>query len=221
MERRARKGFGGRPRKHEPEAGERVHLGIRVTPQMKQRLEEVAASTGRSQSQEAEYRLERSFDRSHLLGEVLELAFGKRLAGFLLALGFTMMTAGAGRLPYASRDDWTLEMEPYYAAKSTAEFLLSLWEPTRSRTKLDDIDASLRAERQRAVEAVEILISLLKEEMAAPKAKEPIGTILDLLGRPIAMAMIEQFPEAKKRRAEADELAIERKVEASSRRKAS
>jgi hypothetical protein len=57
----AAKGFGGRPRR-EPEPGERVSLGLRVTPDMKRRLDEAAAKSGRSQSQEAELRLERSFD---------------------------------------------------------------------------------------------------------------------------------------------------------------
>jgi hypothetical protein len=42
---------------------------------MKQRLEETAAATGRSQSQEVELRLDRSFDREDLLPDVLSLAF--------------------------------------------------------------------------------------------------------------------------------------------------
>jgi hypothetical protein len=54
------KSFGGRP-KREPEPGERVHLGFRVTPDMKNRVEAAAAASGRSISQEAEFRLERSF----------------------------------------------------------------------------------------------------------------------------------------------------------------
>lgn len=94
MERKVRKGFGGRPRKHEPEAGDRVHLGIRVTPQMKRRLEELAAASGRSQSQEAEFRLARSFDREELLPEVLTLAYGPKLAGFLMMVGLAMTRAG-------------------------------------------------------------------------------------------------------------------------------
>jgi hypothetical protein len=37
-------------------------LGLRVTPAMKAKLDAAAAQSGRSQSQEAEIRLERSFD---------------------------------------------------------------------------------------------------------------------------------------------------------------
>ncbi|MFK0688012.1 TraY domain-containing protein [Mesorhizobium sp. IMUNJ 23033] len=50
----------GRPTKP-VEAGERASLGLRVTPSLKDRLEASAAASGRSQSQEAEFRLERSF----------------------------------------------------------------------------------------------------------------------------------------------------------------
>ena len=85
--------FGGRPGR-EPQAGERVHLGIRVTPEMKRRLEEASAGNGRSQSQEAEFRLERSFDRTGLLPEVLTLAFDKETAGIVLMLANVMHVIG-------------------------------------------------------------------------------------------------------------------------------
>ena len=49
----------GRPTKP-PKPGERVPLGLRVTPEMKERLEAAAIKNGRSLSQEAELRLERS-----------------------------------------------------------------------------------------------------------------------------------------------------------------
>ena len=52
----------GRPRK-EPEDGERVQLSFRVTPKLKRLLVGAADESGRSQSKEAEFRLERSFWR--------------------------------------------------------------------------------------------------------------------------------------------------------------
>jgi hypothetical protein len=54
---------------------------------MKHRLDAAADQSGRSQSQEAEFRLERSFDRSDLLTEVLRLAYGKEIAVGLIWLG--------------------------------------------------------------------------------------------------------------------------------------
>lgn len=51
----------GRPTK-KPKPGERVPLGLRITPRMKRKLEEAARRKGRSLSQEVELRLERSID---------------------------------------------------------------------------------------------------------------------------------------------------------------
>src|SRR4029079_5578159 len=88
-----RKNFGGRPGR-KPKPGERVHLGIRVTVEMKRRLEAAAAKTGRSQSQEAEMRLERSCERQDLLSEVLTLTYGRELAGILMMIGRVMHFTG-------------------------------------------------------------------------------------------------------------------------------
>lgn len=90
---RETKSRGGRPgRKIEP--GERAALGLRVTPELKTRLDRAAKESGRSQSQEAELRLERSFEREGLLAETLELRYGPQLAGVLLMLGEAMKDAG-------------------------------------------------------------------------------------------------------------------------------
>jgi hypothetical protein len=56
----------GRPTKP-PKPGARVSLGLRVTSEIKEKLDAAARRTGRSQSQEAEIRLERSFEREGLV----------------------------------------------------------------------------------------------------------------------------------------------------------
>jgi len=71
----------GRPRR-DPLPGERVPLGLRVTPQMKKMLEAAADASGRSQSQEAEHRLEMAFRDAPLeamLSEILERLPPKRI----------------------------------------------------------------------------------------------------------------------------------------------
>lgn len=50
----------GRPRT-EPEDGERIQLSFRITPELKRHLADAADANGRSQSQEAELRLQKSF----------------------------------------------------------------------------------------------------------------------------------------------------------------
>ena len=52
----------GRPTKP-PVEGTRVMLGLRVTANIKRKLEAAAIESGRSLSQEAEFRLEQSFER--------------------------------------------------------------------------------------------------------------------------------------------------------------
>src|SRR5262245_2356565 len=75
----------GRPSRA-PDPGERVKLGLRVTPTLKQHLDTAAQNGGRSQSQEAEFRLEQSFDRGDLLSDALTLAYSPELAGLLLTI---------------------------------------------------------------------------------------------------------------------------------------
>jgi hypothetical protein len=65
----------GRPTKP-PKEGERVPLGLRVTPLMKRRLEDAATKNGRSLSQEAEIRLEMSLSSDRQL----TLAYGGQWA---------------------------------------------------------------------------------------------------------------------------------------------
>jgi TraY domain len=76
----------GRPIK-EPDPGERAALSLRVRPLIKKKLEESAEINGRSLSQEAEFRLEHTFDRQGLLREVMTLAFGKEWGPFLVYWG--------------------------------------------------------------------------------------------------------------------------------------
>jgi len=60
---------------------------LTVTADLKGRLDAEAARTGRTQSQEAQWRLERSFDYQDLLDQVLTLSFGPQTAAILALLG--------------------------------------------------------------------------------------------------------------------------------------
>jgi hypothetical protein len=107
----------GRPTKT-PVPGERASLGLKVTAEIKARLDRSAQESGRTQSQEAEFRLERSFDRSDLLSEALVLEFGKGLAGVVRLLGSVMIFAeGAHRAHHSSSpnralENWTWGSDP-------------------------------------------------------------------------------------------------------------
>ena len=126
-----KKSFGGRP-KRKPSPGERVHLGFRVTPDLKQHVERAADRSGRSISQEAEMRLERSFEREGLLSEALELAYGRRLAAILLMLGKAMKDTGeivafASTRTIEGKENWLDTPSAFdQAAKSAAHVLEAL-----------------------------------------------------------------------------------------------
>jgi hypothetical protein len=103
----------GAPPKRSPKPGERFQVGIRVTPEVKNRLDEAAARTGRSQSQEAEFRLEHSFDRENVLVDALTMAFGNRKTTALLLLVGLALERGA--------HDALVMLERITARPSTAE----------------------------------------------------------------------------------------------------
>lgn len=68
----------GRPKKP-AKSGERVSLGLRVTAEIKSKLDDAAEKSGRSQSQEAELRLERSFINEKLHADALQAEVEARL----------------------------------------------------------------------------------------------------------------------------------------------
>lgn len=67
--------------------GERYSLGLKVGFSIKARLEAAARENGRTQSQEAEVRLEQSFRQEDLLAPALRLAYGPEIAAILLIMG--------------------------------------------------------------------------------------------------------------------------------------
>jgi len=72
--------------------GTKVSLGLRVTADTKARIDDAAYRSGRSQSEEATWRIERSFDHEDLLLDTLRLAFGE-FGLVVLLLAYRMQTA--------------------------------------------------------------------------------------------------------------------------------
>jgi hypothetical protein len=75
----------GRPTK-DPTPGTRASLGLKVTGDIKAKLDAAARANGRTQSQEAEARLEQTFREELLLPQILDAAYGRETAGLVLAL---------------------------------------------------------------------------------------------------------------------------------------
>jgi hypothetical protein len=74
-------------------------MSFRVTPGFKATLDRAAKESGRSLAQEIELRLERSLDEERHLTDVLELVFGRRTAGLMLAIGVLISGLEPAREP--------------------------------------------------------------------------------------------------------------------------
>jgi hypothetical protein len=146
-------------------------------------------------------RIERSFDREDLRSEVLTLAYGRRLAGLLMALGFVMNTAAAlaGRDPLR-RDDWVNELEAYYSAKEAARLLLDLWEPQELDATAVNVQSVASRPGAHAFVALQSLVQRLARMEEARKKDPEVerDTGFDLI-RPMAAAMVEEFPALERR----------------------
>ena len=103
-----RKGFGGKP-KRDPRPGERVHAGLRVTPELKGRIERAAQKSGRSLSQEMEFRIERSLS--------LDAAFGSgEMHDMALKMATAFAIAGESRAVEKGISHWLDDVDCYRSA---------------------------------------------------------------------------------------------------------
>jgi len=68
------------------EPGDRVPLSLRVTPQLKKWVDDASKASGRSQSQEVEFRLARSMEREMLLVDALVLRHGVKGSAVMMIL---------------------------------------------------------------------------------------------------------------------------------------
>src|SRR5262245_20388511 len=129
----------GAPPKRTLKATERFQLGVRVTGQNKQRLDAAADQFGRSQSHEAERRIERSFEYEDAISQGLSLAYGRRVAGLAQMLASAMLHSGVNTLvskgggPLAEVIDhtrWMDDPDAYEQAMRGVAAVLERFRPT-------------------------------------------------------------------------------------------
>jgi hypothetical protein len=116
--------------------GQRVSLGLKVTADIKQRLDEEARRTGRTQSQQAELMIERSFTEQAALGgpDMQRLAY-------LMVTAFA--TAGQGSA--AGKPDWINDRDAYRAGVIGVVDALMIGLPNSTPEDVDFIIKSLDA----------------------------------------------------------------------------
>jgi hypothetical protein len=115
-------------------SGERIPLGLRVTKETKQRLDDAAKASGRSLSQEAELRLEHSFEAERVALSGLDLRFGRHWTGLLLAIAQAAQTTGTrglmiSRWNFEGCEDWVLDPYAYDQALRAVMFILEHFRP--------------------------------------------------------------------------------------------
>jgi len=101
---------------------------------MKRRVEDAAHGSGRSISQEAELRLERSFEQQRLLPEVLGLAYGTELAGVLISVATAMNDARLHARLVTDEDynTWIEDAFAFDAAVTAAQMVFEALRPVGS-----------------------------------------------------------------------------------------
>jgi TraY domain len=160
----------GRPLKPAT-TGSRVSLGLKVTAETKEKVAQAAEASGRTQSQEAEYRLEQSFDRLSLLPDALTLRLGE-LGGIVLWIAYAMEYNGRhaawavsqGDVAKWQGDAWLDNATAYDAAVKAAHRTLELFRPkgkVEACGPLPDVDALLSGQ-------------LTGHERAPPPSKQDI-----------------------------------------------
>ena len=187
----------GRPPGRVPLAGERVPLGLRVTAGMKRSLDVAAERSGRSQSQEAELRLELSLAEERSALEALQLVYGPQVAGLLMALGEAMNDAGqlAAVLKTGSMEKakvWWNDPYAFHQARDACDRLLELASPdgdngppVATNLKVGGEQAHLSEEVARRVGrdvSSGLAREIAGEKHAPPHAPERASRIARLLG---------------------------------------
>jgi len=125
----------GRPVK-EPAPGTRVSLGLKVTPAIKKQLDAAAALTGRTQSQEAELRLENSFRDDDHAEFFTEAAYGTQVSAFLQLLGAALrdVTTQASAMSSgpAQGGDWISDRAAFPSVEAAIRELVDALRPANA-----------------------------------------------------------------------------------------
>ena len=171
--------------------GKRYSLGLKVTGNIKQRLDHAAKESGRTQSAEAELRLERSFDREDSLVEVLTLAYGAEVAGILMMIGSTIDDVGphtgfAATRTLEGANGWTCQPYAFDQAVQGVNRLLEAMRPAGDPSVPQPIPDELKEiYQQLGIAFANGSLNALLGRAATAKEKANADKIRPLLG-PIA-----------------------------------
>ncbi len=166
----AKKSRGGRPRKGPIKQGEKVQIGVRVSPALQAQLDKAARESGRSLTQEAEMRLEHTFRQEHEAPSFITAKYGNRIGSLLIMLGSAIRGTGgaaavAGIVPWKTlaesmigEDSWLDDPFLFDQAAKAISFIVEAWRP---RGEIVEPPDALINEREIGPFAAEQFLQLL------------------------------------------------------------
>jgi hypothetical protein len=162
--------------------GERATLALRLPGEVFNQLSQAAESKGRALSNEAEIRLEGSFQCQRMLDQILELTYGRQLATILLLLGNAMEEAARQavyqRPPYTLKDfdNWMADPAAFRQATEAAQAVLSGLKPAGDAGVPETVPAGLREDWSKLGETyARQLLHALADDKFAPPPLEPFA----------------------------------------------
>jgi hypothetical protein len=172
-----------RGRKAKPASqGARVSLGLKVTPEIKNRLDAEAKRNGRTQSQEAEVRLENSFRYRDALSEVLGLRYGEPIAALTILIGDIMDRGRSVASMTRAHEKWLDDQETFdWVVKIVNAELFERLRPTAAANTAPDGEPVLAPEaaqrwmniqRQGLKSHIGSVINWIKAQESAAKTGE-------------------------------------------------
>ena len=156
----------------------KVDLTLRIKEPLRADLAKTAKQRGVSMNAEIVNRLERSSHNQSLLNEVLDLEYGKRLAGFLLLVGRAMNEAGMHSALYDTKTlegakNWLDNAFGFDQAVKAAQWIFEASRPTGVLEKESEFGVNW---------ADSLLDGVAGEITIRPDLKEWTANVRDMLG---------------------------------------
>ena len=159
-------------------------MSFRVTPKFKGKLDQLANESGRSLAQEIELRLERSFHEERHLTDVLELGFGRQVAGLMLLIGHLMREIVPA--PGPARRGWLSDPERYRLIVESTNLLLQAIDPVEDPVAW----ASIRKGVLNEGGDPELWASVVLTVIADPQLDEEMGPLIPIIRRWLGSSVI-------------------------------
>lgn len=186
-----------------PAERKRNNLTFRTRDRLYERLEQAAAASGRSVSEEIEHRLEHSFLEGRSLLDALTLAYGSPHAGMLLLIAETMKAAGttAATIAHPGKlaPEWIDHAYAFHQAVCAAEKILVAAAPEGDVTPPTNLfsgqipELGLDLDQIKSNAGVGVAVGMLTEVASGNPIKLSSGERTQMLRRLLGAPIIQRI----------------------------